>query len=70
MMVEKLAPPETLMAMGRLMGQLETREMQEREAFHAHFKRFSRPKNQKRFRVLFGTGGRESPRGVTQGRRS
>lgn len=54
MLAEELAPPETLMAMGRLMGQMETREAQEREAFHERFRRFSRPKNRKRFARLFG----------------
>jgi CHAD domain-containing protein len=49
-----VGPPATLMAMGRLMGQLETRQAAEREAFRHHFQRFSRPKNVKRFRKLFG----------------
>jgi CHAD domain-containing protein len=54
MMAERLAPPETLMAMGRLMGQLEVQESKEREAFRQWFKRFSRPKNRRRFSELFG----------------
>lgn len=54
MMAEDLAPPETLMAMGRLMGQMETRERQERAAFDERFGRFSRKKNRKRFAKLFG----------------
>jgi len=54
MMATKVGPPATLLAMGQLMGQLEGKQIQEREAFHEHFERFSRPKNQERFRELFG----------------
>ena len=46
-------PPGTLLAMGKLMGKLEGSQAMEREAFHQHFRRFSRPENQKRFQRLF-----------------
>jgi CHAD domain-containing protein len=46
-------PPETLMAMGRLMGQLETEQEVERRAFHERFGEFATAKNVKRFRKLF-----------------
>jgi CHAD domain-containing protein len=46
-------PPETLMAMGRLMGQLETQQEVERRAFHHRFGQFATARNVKRFRKLF-----------------
>ena len=54
MLATKTGPPATLLAMGQLMGQLEGQQIVEREAFHRHFRQFSRPRNQKRFRKLFG----------------
>lgn len=54
MMATEVGPPATLLAMGQLMGQLEGQQIQERESFHQHFGQFSRPKNQQRFRELFG----------------
>lgn len=53
MMASGEVPPATLLAMGQLMGQLETRQEIEREAFRKRFKRFSRPRNQARFKKLF-----------------
>jgi CHAD domain-containing protein len=54
-------PPETLMAMGRLMGQLETEQEVERRAFHRRFAEFATARNVKRFRKLFkpGSGSKE-----------
>lgn len=49
-------PPETLMAMGRLMGQLETRQEAERMAFRQRYDRFASSRNVKRFRRLFKPG--------------
>ena len=46
--------PATLLAMGQLMGQLEGKQTGVREAFDESFGHFSRPKNQKLFRALFG----------------
>jgi CHAD domain-containing protein len=57
MMASGKAPPGTLMAMGQLMGQLESRQALEAEAFHARFQKFARSKNQDRFRKLFGPEG-------------
>jgi CHAD domain-containing protein len=59
MMASGKAPPGTLMAMGQLMGQLESRQAVEAEAFHARFQKFARAKNQDRFRKLFGPEGEE-----------
>ena len=54
MMATTVGPPATMLAMGQLMGQLEGKQIQEREAFHQHFGQFSCAKNQERFRDLFG----------------
>jgi CHAD domain-containing protein len=54
LMASGKGPPATLLAMGQLMGQFEGAQIREREAFQATFEEFSRPKNQKRFRKLFG----------------
>jgi len=62
MMATEVGPPATLLAMGQLMGQLEGKQIHEREAFHEHFDRFSRPKNQQRFRELFGPDPRGDPK--------
>lgn len=51
-----VGPPETLMAMGRLMGQLETQQETERLAFSQRFREFARPSNLKRFKKLFRPG--------------
>ncbi len=53
-MESKAAPPATLLAMGQLMGQLEGKQHKERDLFHDHFSRFSRERNVRRFRRLFG----------------
>ncbi len=53
MMAEGEVPPETLMAMGMLVENLERRQHQEREAFAARFADFALPKNRKQFRQLF-----------------
>jgi len=53
MMETGVGPPETLMAMGRLMGQLETQQEIERGAFHERFRRFARGRNVSRFQKLF-----------------
>jgi CHAD domain-containing protein len=62
MMATEVGPPATLLAMGQLMGQLEGKQIQEREAFHEHYERFSRPKNQERFRELFGPAPGSDPK--------
>ena len=61
MMAIEVGPPATLLAMGQLMGQLEGQQILERDAFHKHFKQFSRPKNRRHFRELFGQGPPEGP---------
>jgi CHAD domain-containing protein len=43
----------TVMAMGRLVEQLEERQSHERAAFHTHFDKFARKRNRKLFRELF-----------------
>jgi len=47
------APPETLMAMGRLMGWLEAQSKVERARFSARFAAFSQPETVMRFESLF-----------------
>ena len=54
MMATETGPPPTLLAMGQLMGQLETHQGLERDAFRKRFRRFFRPANQARFQTLFG----------------
>lgn len=54
-------PPETLMAMGRLMGQMETQQEVERSAFAKRFQQFAEPRNLKRFEKLFNPMGRGPP---------
>lgn len=49
-------PPETLMAMGRLMGQMETQQELERGAFAQRFQQFADSRNLKRFEKLFNSG--------------
>lgn len=53
MLATGAAPPATLMAMGQLMGQLETRQSVEGDAFRERFQRFAGEKNRRRFRSLF-----------------
>ena len=53
MLKTRAGPPETLMAMGRLMGQLEAQQEVERGSFHERFTEFAHPRNVKRFRRLF-----------------
>lgn len=60
MVEEGSGPPATLLAMGQLLGQLQGAQELEREAFHEHFRRFSRPKTQRRFEALFGPGPKET----------
>jgi CHAD domain-containing protein len=54
LMETRRGPPATLLAMGQLLGRLEAAQAGERAMFHQHFSQFARPKNRKRFRVLFG----------------
>ena len=54
MMATETGPPATLLAMGQLMGQLETRQGLEQDAFQKRFRRFSRQANQDQFQNLFG----------------
>ncbi len=54
MMASDSGPPATLVAMGQLMGQMEGKQIQEREAFHQELKRFSGSGNRKRFKEFFG----------------
>ena len=53
MMYAGLAPPETFLAMGRLMGQLETQQEIERIAFARQFKTFAGNRNVRRFQRIF-----------------
>lgn len=53
MMDEKMANPETLLAMGILIDSLEKRQHQCRQNVTARFSAFSTPKHQKQFRELF-----------------
>jgi CHAD domain-containing protein len=53
MMYAGLAPPETFLAMGRLMGQLEAQQEIERVAFTKQFKTFAGDRNVRRFERLF-----------------
>jgi CHAD domain-containing protein len=54
MMATETGPPPTLLAMGQLMGQLETRQVMEQDAFRRRFKRFARRTRDTAFRDLFG----------------
>jgi CHAD domain-containing protein len=56
MMYAGLAPPETFLAMGRLMGQLETQQEIERIAFASQFKTFAGNRNVRRFQRIFRGG--------------
>ncbi|MFW5970170.1 MAG: CHAD domain-containing protein [Halofilum sp. (in: g-proteobacteria)] len=47
------APPATLLAMGRLVDDLERRERRTRDEFAERFDRFARRKNRRRFKRLF-----------------
>ena len=53
MLLEGASQAETVMAMGRLIEQLEERQSLERATFHTHFDRFARKRNRKLFRELF-----------------
>ena len=53
MFQEGLATGETLMALGRLVDRLETRQKAERQRFQKEFVRFASKKNRARFRKLF-----------------
>ncbi len=53
MFQEGLATGETLMALGRLVDRLETRQEAERQRFQREFSKFACKKNRARFRVLF-----------------
>ncbi len=53
MMYAGLAPPETFLAMGRLMGQLEAQQEIERVAFTTQFKTFAGDRNVRRFKRHF-----------------
>ncbi len=69
MMTRKLAGPETFLAMGRLVGQLETRQLLERRAFNLRFRSFARPKNRRHFKALFGSD-EGTPQGPKEGNES
>lgn len=47
------APPETLLAMGQLMGQLRGKQREERNEFLESFRDFTSPKKRRRFQDLF-----------------
>jgi CHAD domain-containing protein len=64
MVEEGVGSPETLMAMGILVENLQTRQHQTREAFSERFAEFSLPKNQKHFRELFSPAAPLAPQGV------
>jgi len=53
MFQEGLATGETLMALGRLVDRLETRQEAERQRFQQEFSKFASKKNRARFRALF-----------------
>ncbi len=53
MFQEGLATEETLMALGRLVDRLETRQAAERQRFQQEFAKFASKKNRARFRALF-----------------
>ena len=53
MFQEGLATGETLMALGRLVDRLETRQEAERQRFQREFSKFASKKNRTRFRELF-----------------
>ncbi|MGB5401269.1 MAG: CHAD domain-containing protein, partial [Thermoanaerobaculia bacterium] len=53
MFQEGLATGETLMALGRLVDRLETRQEAERQRFQQELSRFASKKNRARFRALF-----------------
>lgn len=54
MVTEGFAGAETLMAMGRLVQQLEVRQNDERRRFHQCFRIFAKRRNRRRYRKLFG----------------
>jgi hypothetical protein len=54
-MLKEGAPARTLMAMGILVGQLLTRQVQAREEFFNLFNQFSSEQNVQAFNQLFGT---------------
>jgi len=53
MFQEGLATVETLMALGRLVDRLESRQADERQRFQREFAKFASRKNRSRFRALF-----------------
>ena len=53
MVAERTGSAPTLMAMGRLVADLEARQEKERRLFHKRFAEFSNRDNQRRFRRLF-----------------
>ncbi len=55
MVAEGLAPPDTLLAMGMLIDNLERRQQQAREEFSGRYAGFSQQDNQDRFRKLFAS---------------
>jgi CHAD domain-containing protein len=58
MAAEAKAPPETILAMGRLVELLAKRQQDERERFAERFEAFASQKNRDRFARLFGGGSR------------
>ncbi|MCJ7630198.1 MAG: CHAD domain-containing protein [Longimicrobiales bacterium] len=67
MMVSDSGPPATLVAMGQLMGQLQGKQIQEREAFYEHLKQFSDSGNRRRFREFFGQGPGDGTEALEEG---
>jgi len=58
------APPETFMAMGRLVEMLHWRSLRARERFGECFGAFSRPGNRRLFRRLFRDAAKRARRGA------
>jgi len=52
LMATKRGPPPTLLAMGRLLGQMERAQAEERAALQQHMRRFSQPRNRGKFEEL------------------
>lgn len=48
----KRGPPATLLAMGRVLGQMERAQAEEKAALRAHMRRFSQPRNRGKFEEL------------------
>jgi CHAD domain-containing protein len=53
LMEHSAAPPETLLAMGQLMGQLQGKQLEERNEFLGSFREFTTPEKRRRFQDMF-----------------